>query len=195
MPSPCRSTQPPWSTTPCGSRRATAPPKSDGPPNNSRPPSSIPRSPPRPICTCIGNSGSARFAPAFAICICAGSATDAAGSGLCRFPSKSNLAPMTVAAAGSVRPAVSGSPSPTCPAGNGLRNYLSGDGAKSSSPGARFSADLLLLGDDLILDLVVRGLGNDLLLHQLVLPLVGTAVDDLLRVGVTDAGKSFQFIL
>jgi hypothetical protein len=36
----------------------------------------------------------------------------------------------------------------------------------------------MLLGDDLILDPVVNGLRNDVLLHQLVLALVGAVLDD-----------------
>jgi len=46
---------------------------------------------------------------------------------------------------------------------------------------------LLLLRHDPILDLVVGGLRDDLLLHQFVLPLVGTTFDDLLGVGIADA--------
>src|ERR1700730_12134029 len=38
--------------------------------------------------------------------------------------------------------------------------------------------------DDLVLDSVVRRLRNDVLAHELVFPCVGTAVDNLLRVGV-----------
>ena len=41
---------------------------------------------------------------------------------------------------------------------------------------------LLLLRDDLILDLVVGRLGHNVLLRQVVLPLVRAPVDDLLRV-------------
>lgn len=46
---------------------------------------------------------------------------------------------------------------------------------------------LLLLRHHLIFDLVVGRLRDDLLLHQFVLPLVGTTFDDLLGVGVADA--------
>ena len=42
----------------------------------------------------------------------------------------------------------------------------------------RLKFALLLLGDDLILDRGVDGGGNDFLLHQLVLALVGTVLDD-----------------
>ena len=54
---------------------------------------------------------------------------------------------------------------------------------------------LLLLGDDLILDLVVGGLRDNLLLHQLVLPLVRPAVDDLLGVGVKALRSSSEALL
>src|SRR5262252_3118064 len=53
----------------------------------------------------------------------------------------------------------------------------------------------LLLGDDVILDLVVGGLGQDLLLHQLVLPLVGAVLDDLLGVGVSDTRDALELSL
>src|SRR6266536_2809464 len=46
-----------------------------------------------------------------------------------------------------------------------------------------------LLGDDHVLDLVVGGLGDDLLVHEIELGLVGPAIDDLLGVGVPDAGE------
>src|ERR1022692_3239817 len=52
-----------------------------------------------------------------------------------------------------------------------------------------------LLGDDRILDLVVGGLGDDLLLHEIELGAVGAAVDDLLRIGVADSRKFLELIL
>src|SRR5271156_4122174 len=45
----------------------------------------------------------------------------------------------------------------------------------------------LLLRDDLVLDLVVRGLGNNFLPHQIGLFRIGTSGDDFLRVGRSDA--------
>src|SRR6266852_8746651 len=53
----------------------------------------------------------------------------------------------------------------------------------------------LLLGlvrDDLVLDLRVRRLRDDLLLPKLVLRLVRPPLDDLLRVGVADAGQLLE---
>src|SRR3984893_19602858 len=49
----------------------------------------------------------------------------------------------------------------------------------------------LLLGDDLVLDLVVCRLRDDALLHQFVLALVGTALDDRSRVSLADARQRF----
>src|SRR6266566_4041762 len=54
---------------------------------------------------------------------------------------------------------------------------------------------LLLVGDDLVADLLVGRFGDDLLLPQLVLGLVGTARDDLLRVGVADPGQRLELVL
>src|SRR5262249_25560422 len=51
-----------------------------------------------------------------------------------------------------------------------------------------------LLRDDQVLDLVVGGLRDDLLLDQLVLPLEGPGVDDLLGVGVADPGERLQLV-
>jgi len=45
----------------------------------------------------------------------------------------------------------------------------------------------LLLRHNLILDLVVGRLGNNLFLHQLILPFVRSSFDDLFGVGITDA--------
>src|SRR5215475_6041939 len=67
------------------------------------------------------------------------------------------------------------------------------DGWRSADD-ARSATSSLLRGDHKVLDLVVRGLGNDLLLDQLVLTLVGPAVDDLLRVGITDSRKRLQVV-
>src|SRR5207244_13109208 len=50
-------------------------------------------------------------------------------------------------------------------------------------------------GDDLIADLLVGRFGDDLLLPQLVLGLVGTARDDLLRVGIADPGQRPELVL
>src|SRR5262249_42003048 len=47
----------------------------------------------------------------------------------------------------------------------------------------------LLLGDDLVLDLVVCRFRDDALLHELVLALVRPALDDLVRIGGADPGK------
>src|SRR4029077_6577707 len=54
---------------------------------------------------------------------------------------------------------------------------------------------LLLLGDDFIFDLVVSGLGNNLLLHQIRLGFIGAAVDDLLRIGCANAGQGIELVL
>jgi len=51
-----------------------------------------------------------------------------------------------------------------------------------------------LLGDDHVLDFDVGSLGNDLLLHQFILGAVGPPVDDLLRVGITDARQFLELI-
>src|SRR5437867_8772303 len=50
----------------------------------------------------------------------------------------------------------------------------------------------LLAGDDVVLDLVVRRLRDDALADQLVLPLVGAILDDLLGVGVADPGQRLE---
>ena len=42
------------------------------------------------------------------------------------------------------------------------------------------------MGDDLVLDAVIGGLRNNMTGHQVALGVVGTAVDDLLRIGLTD---------
>src|SRR3989442_9511407 len=53
----------------------------------------------------------------------------------------------------------------------------------------------VLLGDDLVLDLLVGGARQDLLGDQLVLPLVGPVVDDLLRQRVADAGQLLEVLV
>src|SRR5262249_53885126 len=52
-----------------------------------------------------------------------------------------------------------------------------------------------LFCDDLILDLVVSRLRNDLLLSQFVLGTIGSTIDDLLCVGITDAWYGHEFLL
>jgi Transposase DDE domain len=76
---------------------------------------------------CIGNSGNARFGRATAVCISGSSV--AVGAGCERHPSQWRLstAPTTVAAAGSVLHAVTGSRSLTCAVVGVSRSYLSGD--------------------------------------------------------------------
>src|SRR5258706_15624527 len=51
----------------------------------------------------------------------------------------------------------------------------------------------LLLGDDLVLDLVVGCLRHDLLLDQLILTLVGAALDDGCRIGLADPRERVEF--
>jgi hypothetical protein len=53
---------------------------------------------------------------------------------------------------------------------------------------------LLLFRRDLILDLVVGRLRNDLLLHQLILPLVRTALDDLLGVRIANSSERLELL-
>ncbi len=60
-----------------------------------------------------------------------------------------------------------------------------------SNPGAK----LLLLGDDLVLDLVVGGLRENLLLHQVGFLGIGTAVNNLLRINGADAGQGVELVL
>src|ERR1700728_366603 len=55
-------------------------------------------------------------------------------------------------------------------------------------------AGLRLLGDDLIFDFVVRGLGNNFLLHEVKLRAIGTAGNDLLRVGVSNSRQGLELI-
>lgn len=51
-----------------------------------------------------------------------------------------------------------------------------------------------MAGDDLILDLVIGSLGKNATRDELVFGGVGAAVDDALRVRVTDAGKGFELV-
>lgn len=51
-----------------------------------------------------------------------------------------------------------------------------------------------MAGDDLVLDLVVRGLGEDAAGNELVLCGVGPAVDDALCVGVADTVECLELI-
>ncbi len=53
---------------------------------------------------------------------------------------------------------------------------------------------LWLLGDDLVLDLVVSGLGNNLPVNQIEFRAIGAASDNLLRIGVADSGQGFELI-
>src|ERR1700730_1031090 len=54
---------------------------------------------------------------------------------------------------------------------------------------------LLLLGDDLIFDAGVDGGGNDILLHQLILALVGTVLDDVGGADIADPFQGAQLLL
>ncbi len=101
--------------------------KSGGRLSNSRRRSSTPRSPRPPISTCIGNSGNARFGRDTAACISVSSAAAVAGSERHRSPCRSNTEPTTVARAGSVPRAVTGSRSLMCAVADVSRSYLSGD--------------------------------------------------------------------
>src|SRR5206468_10070477 len=58
----------------------------------------------------------------------------------------------------------------------------------------RSGGSLLLLRDDVVLDLVVGGLRDDLLLDQVVLPPVRTVVDYLLGIGLADPGEALQLV-
>ena len=51
------------------------------------------------------------------------------------------------------------------------------------------------MGDDLVLDLIIGGLGNNLLGDKIALGVVRTAIDDLLAVSVADPGKGRQVLL
>ena len=67
------------------------------------------------------------------------------------------------------------------------------DAGASSAPSDRINS-ALLLGDDLVLDAVVGLLRHDLLLHQLVLALVGPALDDRGGIGLADAGQFVELV-
>src|SRR5579862_1697192 len=54
---------------------------------------------------------------------------------------------------------------------------------------------LLLLGYDLVLDLGIRSGRNDFLLRQVGFLRVGTAIDNLLRIGRSDSGQSVELFL
>src|ERR1700732_2912037 len=54
---------------------------------------------------------------------------------------------------------------------------------------------LRLLGDDFLFDFVVRCAGNDVFVHQIQLSAIRAPVDDLLRIGVPDAGKCLESIV
>ena len=56
-----------------------------------------------------------------------------------------------------------------------------------AATGAVAESVLLLLRDDESFDLVVGGLRNDLLVGEFVLPAIGTAFDDLLRISGADS--------
>ena len=56
------------------------------------------------------------------------------------------------------------------------------------------SGSRLLLGDDLVLDGVIGVLGNDLLVHEFVLGLVRTALDDRLGPSRANLGQSIKLI-
>jgi hypothetical protein len=52
-----------------------------------------------------------------------------------------------------------------------------------------------LLRDNPVLDLVVRRLGNNLLLHELILGTIRPPGDDLCRISVADPWQCFQLLL
>jgi hypothetical protein len=54
---------------------------------------------------------------------------------------------------------------------------------------------LLLLRDDHVLDLVICGLGDDLLLHQIGLLGIRSAIDDLLGISGPDTRKGVELFL
>src|SRR5438132_10523880 len=69
--------------------------------------------------------------------------------------------------------------------------------SSSSSPAQTHSgseAVLLLLGDDLVLDLVVDGLWDDVLLDQLIFPLVRPPFDDGFGACIADAFEGHQLV-
>ena len=50
-----------------------------------------------------------------------------------------------------------------------------------------------MVSNDLVFDLVIGGLGNDLLGHEIALGVVRAAINDLLAVCVANAGKRGEF--
>ena len=69
-------------------------------------------------------------------------------------------------------------PSPSAAAMRGSTSSIGSLSENAVKDGAARRARSLLLGDDLVLDLVIDALGNDLLLIELVLALVGPALHD-----------------
>src|ERR1700746_1899150 len=52
-----------------------------------------------------------------------------------------------------------------------------------------------LVRDDLVLDLLVSGLWNDFLGHQIALRPIGPVIDDLLRERLTNSGQRIELLL
>ena len=52
-----------------------------------------------------------------------------------------------------------------------------------------------MVSNDLVFDLVIGGLGNDLLGQEIALGVVRTAINDLLAVSVADSGKRGELFL
>src|SRR3954447_14699568 len=52
-----------------------------------------------------------------------------------------------------------------------------------------------MMGDDFVFDLVIGGLGNDLLSHEIALGVVWAAINDLLAVRIADSGKRSEIFL
>src|SRR4030095_4848845 len=69
------------------------------------------------------------------------------------------------------------------------------DGPTRPDPEATTFELLRLVSRHLAGELLVGGLRNDVLLDELVLRLVGTALDDLLGVGIADAGERRELAL
>src|SRR5262245_20372089 len=74
---------------------------------------------------------------------------------------------------------------------------LTGEGARDTETFRRALRTVLFLlfGDDAARNLVVGGLGQDLLVHEIGLGTVRPAVDDFLRVGVADSGEFLELLL
>lgn len=62
-----------------------------------------------------------------------------------------------------------------------IRSVQLAVGARAEVRSALGNSAFGLVGNDLVFDFLVGGLGNDLLLQQIVFCLVGSAIDDLLR--------------